>query len=755
MSGGMIRQFSETADASQGSRKLGNGRQSPTSPLKLFGQAKKKINDIFVEINGYVDESNGFLGGLDDKDDIISKDQKDKTQSYADKVKGIREILNRDRMKVAFFGRTSNGKSTVINAMLKSKILPSGIGHTTNCFVQVEGTDNQEGYIMQGDNQESVHSVKQLAHALCDAKLDVDTLIRVCWPKEKCSLLRDDVVLVDSPGIDVSADIDTWIDKFCLDADVFVLVANAESTLMVTEKSFFHRVSSRLSKPNIFILNNRWDASASEPEMMEEVRQQHMTRTVEFLVDELKVNKPAEAEDRVFFVSAREALISRSNEAAAATPNSHFLDGYQGRLFEFCSFERKFEECISQSAVQTKFAQHADNGKSITAELRQVMAEVCDSASDKRTNTQQLLEETRDRLDFVDKQLSLMETEIKDKIVTMAEDVEYKVSSALMDEIRRLALVVDEFDRPFSADPLFLGLYKRELHEHIEKMLGQNLQNKCSSALRTAVEGCEQEMTERLTSLLPEEGKQQVANLLPAHDFEVAYRLDCRNLCADFHEDIEFKFSLGITALMNRFLGPRGTKSVLLGYSDRIPRPMPSTPQTPSNESIVSSNQDNEVMLALLSTFTSLYSRTTVGALALTGLLAKAAGWRVIAVTGAVYGMVYVYERLMWTTKARERAFKRQYVDYASSKLKLIVDLTSANCSYQVQQELSSTLARLGRQVDISKDELKSEVDKLRTAVSKLDDVNTQAKILKNKAGYLDTEINSFMLQYLNPSSKI
>jgi len=27
---------------------------------------------------------------------------------------------------------------------------------------------------------------------------------------------------------------DRWIDKFCLDADVFVLVANAESTLMQT-----------------------------------------------------------------------------------------------------------------------------------------------------------------------------------------------------------------------------------------------------------------------------------------------------------------------------------------------------------------------------------------------------------------------------------------------------------------------------------------------------------------------------------------
>jgi len=111
---------------------------------------------------------------------------------------------------------------------------------------------------------------------------------------------------------------DQWIDKFCLDADVFVLVANAESTLMQTvrlllqlicvcscevislmisisqlfcniivafvccifslyvhcfqqEKNFFHRVAARLSKPNIFILNNRWDASATEPETIAEV----------------------------------------------------------------------------------------------------------------------------------------------------------------------------------------------------------------------------------------------------------------------------------------------------------------------------------------------------------------------------------------------------------------------------------------------------------------------------------------------------
>lgn len=50
----------------------------------------------------------------------------------------------------------------------------------------------------------------------------------------RCLLLRDDVVFVDSPGVDVTPNLDEWIDKHCLDADVFVLVANAESTLMVT-----------------------------------------------------------------------------------------------------------------------------------------------------------------------------------------------------------------------------------------------------------------------------------------------------------------------------------------------------------------------------------------------------------------------------------------------------------------------------------------------------------------------------------------
>jgi mitofusin len=53
-----------------------------------------------------------------------------------------------------FVYRTSNGKSSVINAMLREKILPSGIGHTTNCFLQVEGSDSGDSYLITEDSIE-------------------------------------------------------------------------------------------------------------------------------------------------------------------------------------------------------------------------------------------------------------------------------------------------------------------------------------------------------------------------------------------------------------------------------------------------------------------------------------------------------------------------------------------------------------------------------------------------------------------------
>ncbi|XP_072035110.1 mitofusin-2-like [Amphiura filiformis] len=719
-----------------------------STPLRLFVDAKKKVNNIYNEMATHVDESTSFIKGVPEDLGVVSTDVNTKIETFAAQVEGIREVLARDHMKVAFFGRTSNGKSTVVNAMLRDKVLPSGIGHTTDCFLSVEGSETDEAYLQIQDSSErmSIKSVGQLAHALHSERIanHQNTIVHIFWPKSRCHLLQNDVILLDSPGIDVEPNLDEWIDKHCMDADVFVLVSNAESTLMRTEKSFFHKVSERLSKPNIFILNNRWDASAGE-EYSEAVKQQHMERDVKFLVEELKVITEQEAEDRVFFVSAKEALITRTPKAPS-TPDSSgpLAEGYQARLFAFENFERQFEECISHTAVKTKFEQHAKKGMQIVSCVQGMLDEVHNTASTKRSSCIEKRKDQHDRLEYITQQLKVLSMECKDKIKETAELGETKVSAAMTDEIRKLSTLVDQFDKSFHSDPLVIKIYKEELQKHLESGLGRNLDQRCSGEVMKAVDVVQTEMTDNMSALLPDEVRANIGGMQLRRRFDLSYRLDCQHLFSDFRENVDFQFSLGLTSLMNRFLGPKGTTAAMLGFANVIPRPMPPAGLPPA----AATNQD-ELAVAVMTGLASLTSKTSVGLTLVIGIVWKAVGWRLLAVSGSLYGLVYVYERLTWTNRAKERAFKKQFVSYASEKLQLLVNFTSSNLSHQIQQELSGTYARLCMEIETTKDNLHKEIVALEDESQKLDSIMAKSKVLRNKAGWLDNELGRFMEKYI------
>lgn len=63
--------------------------------------------------------------------------------------------------------------------MLREKILPSGIGHTTNCFLQVEGSDSGESYLVTEDSTEK-QNVKVIVCILILLKNDVMTMLCHC-----------------------------------------------------------------------------------------------------------------------------------------------------------------------------------------------------------------------------------------------------------------------------------------------------------------------------------------------------------------------------------------------------------------------------------------------------------------------------------------------------------------------------------------------------------------------------------------------
>lgn len=89
-----------------------------------------------------------------------------------------------------------------------------------------------------------------------------------------------------------------------------------------------------------------------------------------------------------------------------------------------------------------------------------------------RTDQLNIKKEVQDKLNFTEQQLMLLTQEMKDKIHHMVEDVEQRVSKALSEEIRRLAVLIDEFNVPFHPEPIVLNMYKREIHAHVENGLG-------------------------------------------------------------------------------------------------------------------------------------------------------------------------------------------------------------------------------------------------------------------------------------------
>ena len=103
-------------------------------------------------------------------------------------------------------------------------------------------------------------------------------------------------------------------------------------------------------------------------------------------------------------------------------------DGFPDRYSEFQDFERKLEECISKSAVRTKFEQHSQSGKLIVSDIRQIMDSMYDGAQQLKTQKAVAKKEVYDKLKFTEQQLLLLTQEMEDKMRQMVEDVEQRVS---------------------------------------------------------------------------------------------------------------------------------------------------------------------------------------------------------------------------------------------------------------------------------------------------------------------------------------
>ncbi|XP_017102636.2 transmembrane GTPase fzo [Drosophila bipectinata] len=690
-----------------------------SSGLSEFVDAKTELQEIYQDLGNYIRNMQVTVvgGGLETEEQL---------QGHLDKVRAIEKVLARDRMKVAFFGRTSNGKSAVINAMLHERILPSAMGHTTSCFCQVQASDDT-GHVRieKEDQQLELSSLNDLASAHSPRALKPKTLLHVNMPRSRCSLLDYDVVLMDTPGVDVTAQLDDCLDRYCLDADVFILVLNAESTVSRVERQFFKEVASRLSRPNLFILNNRWDvASSQEPDMEEQVKDQHVERCLQLLVEDLGVYTDEElARKRIYHVSALEALQLRMGMKTAPSPQT------QERYREFQRFETDFSTCLAHSALRTKFEQHLLSAQEI---LRDIEVTLTKPLSEKvQQEMMQCVEERRmlrGERDQREIQISYRREQLGFRVDELCDESLELGQRVLREQINlTLAAGVKAFSQPFHPQlPRLLTHYQRCLSAHLDALLTTKIVEQISLPLQQKMYDLEQEV-------------QGEASLEETLTWQLVYSLDCQSLMKDFQPDLRFRFSWGLAALCQRLQSqlPMPSNSApdrkpLNGHKDVQPTVTP----------LVHKSQ-LEMALAFLK------SDTSVGTIVLGGLAVRSLGWRTVLVLGGLLGTIYLYELLSWTPAAQERSFKRQYSRHLQQHLRAGVLQTASGFELQIRQQLAKIQNRWAVEAAESRAEVDAREWELSQQMETLEELQLKLKELRGRGHVLALRLREFQELYL------
>ncbi|KAJ1360376.1 mitofusin [Parelaphostrongylus tenuis] len=748
-------------------------------PLLRFSEAKRVLGDIYTDLAKHVDELDDVYKGLgvpksdefgDGVDSLVPFEQAQEVALFRESIKTIMETFRRDNMKVVFFGRTSNGKSTTINAMLHAKILPQGMGHTTCCFLQVQGCSDDTGYLMLEDDPVHIpiDQLSKIGHALSSDNsglpaMGQDSLLRIFYPKGhgegENRLLQNDVVILDSPGVDLSPEFDSWIDKHCLDADVFVLVLNAESTLTQAEKSFFYRVAKKLSKPNVFILNNRWDASAAESEHVEDVRQQHLTRFRQFLVNELEVATERDVKDRIFFVSSREVLESRLKARGLIT-SAYQMEGHQVRAMEFEMFERQFEQCISKSAIHTKFEAHNRRANEIIAKMRANVDVVYTNTNHSKQNLEKNLERNTQIFNDCRENFLQFERAYREQTERLRAEVHLKVSADFSEEIMRLEAIIDRFNMPFIDTKEGIMKYKQALAEFTDKCVSSDLEARCTGGLMSRIWNLENDMFHYVTKILAEPYQHKLEEVWKYRaPFKFSICVDAPALTIDFHEDLEFRFTFGLSAIIRRIVAYRSGQPVTAIQANLL-KPLKNIPR--SNEDSESHGEamqnvvdENTMMTQMVLTSASYLANGSIGLLIVGGIVYRAVGWRVIAVTAATYGGLYLWERMRWNSHAKEQHLKEQFRAHLAARMQQVGAAHTTHCETQAMREMDQVFDGLRATVAGVHREMKEKLDKDKKEIDKVDGTLKSLVTIKGKTAFLMRSLEQFASTFLTSDSPL
>lgn len=216
-------------------------------------------------------------------------------------VRDLFARLAEDRFNLVVVGRFSRGKSTLMNAMLGTDRLPTGIVPVTSVITTVTyGSVEQVVLYYQHTNLFLEIPIAQLADYITERGNPGNRRrVRTAEVQLPAELLRRGFHFIDTPGLGSSIVENTRTTEFFLpDADAFILVTSYDSTLSEEEQRVLQTV--QRSGRRVFVVVNKQDC----------VNLAQQQEVLDHLASQLSAtfgDKPPQ----VFSLSAQQALEAR------------------------------------------------------------------------------------------------------------------------------------------------------------------------------------------------------------------------------------------------------------------------------------------------------------------------------------------------------------------------------------------------------------------------------------------------------------
>ena len=229
-----------------------------------------------------------------------------------------RKTLMRKQIYITFFGTFKAGKSTLINAILADRILPSRANRATGVITRVAYCSQKTAYITKKGTQKKFSQVPYddvAKYILLDTSQgnsvipeNVESVV-LGIPKP---ILKRDRVIIDTPGIRDTPELTNITFKELAKADLAVMVLKAGQILSEDEKSMALSVNSLLRGNVVFIIN-RFDEIDEEEESKADVFKWAVSD-----LQKLKLGNPIVGKPRVYATEAKKILESRLKTGSKA-----------------------------------------------------------------------------------------------------------------------------------------------------------------------------------------------------------------------------------------------------------------------------------------------------------------------------------------------------------------------------------------------------------------------------------------------------